>query len=218
MSASLKPELPIAEGAAPRLPRRRSPQARWNVLLRWVHLYSSMLSLLIVLFFSLTGITLNHPEWTFGMGQVKHEASGTLPAGWISGDQVNWLVVAETLREQQHLQGRAGNTRLQGDEADISFLAPGYSADAYIDTRTGRYTLSVLQQGPLAVLNDLHRGRDAGVAWKWVVDLSGVVLALISATGLGILLLMKKTRRPASLVMGAGLVLTALLALHATRR
>ena len=39
--------------------------------MRWIHVYTSMISLLIVLFFGLTGITLNHPKWTFG--QVTNE-------------------------------------------------------------------------------------------------------------------------------------------------
>ena len=36
---------------------------RWS---RWIHVYTSMVALLIVLFFGVTGITLNHPKWTFG--------------------------------------------------------------------------------------------------------------------------------------------------------
>ncbi len=196
-------------------PRKRSAQAQWNVTVRWLHTYTSMISLLIVLFFALTGITLNHPEWTFGSQEVKKTVSGTLPAGWIKGQDVNWLTVAEELRSQQNLKGRAGNTSVNGNEADISFLAPGYSADVFIDTQTNKYTVNLVEQGSLAVMNDLHRGRDAGTAWKWVVDLSGVVLALISVTGIGILLLMKKTRRQALTVMAVGAVLALLLAKHA---
>lgn len=41
----------------------------------------------------------------------------------------------------------------------------------------------VLQQDALAVLNDLHKGRNAGGAWKWLIDRSGVVLALVTGIG-----------------------------------
>ena len=34
--------------------------------MRWLHIYLSMFSLAVVLFFSVTGITLNHPDWFFG--------------------------------------------------------------------------------------------------------------------------------------------------------
>lgn len=170
-----------------------------------------MISLLAVLFFALTGITLNHPDWAFGSAETRREVTGTLPAGWIRNGQVNWLTVAETLRAQHHLQGRVGDTRVEGGEADLSFKAPGYSADAFIDTATGKYTLNIDAQGAVAVLNDLHRGRDAGSAWAWVIDLSGVFLAFVALTGLAILLYLKKTRVRALLSMLAASLLVLLL-------
>ena len=212
MSASAKRE----SGAVTRpAVRPRSAKAQWNVWLRWLHTYTSMISLLVVLFFALTGITLNHPDWLFGSQQVQREVTGTLPAGWIQQGQVNWLTVAEELRATQGLKGRVGDTRADDQEADISFAAPGYSADAFIDVKTGTYKVNILEQGSVAVLNDLHKGRDAGTAWKWVIDLSGAILTLVSVTGIGILLLLKKTRTQALSVMGLASVITIMLALRA---
>lgn len=221
MSASARPKVTgQPEGdltAAPRaVPRPRSAQARWNVWLRWLHTYTSMISLLVVLFFALTGITLNHPDWVFGSKEVTTEVKGTLPAGWIQGGQVNWLNTAEELRAQQNFKGRASDTRADDQEADISFLGPGYSAQVFIDVKTGQYKAQVLQQGAVAVLNDLHKGRDSGGAWKWLIDLSGVILALVSITGIGILLLLKKTRVQALGVMAVASVLVIILAKVAT--
>ncbi|MFC4427576.1 PepSY-associated TM helix domain-containing protein [Deinococcus navajonensis] len=212
MSVSPGPEAGGGSTVRPTPARPRNARAQWNLWLRWLHTYTSMISLLVVLFFALTGITLNHPDWVFGTGETTREVNGTLPAGWIQGETVNWLNVAEDLREQQGLRGRAGDTRLDGTEASLAFAAPGYSADVVIDTRTGRYTARVLQQDALAVLNDLHKGRDAGSAWKWLIDLSGAVLGLVAVTGIGILLFLKKTRRQALGVMGAASVLVLLLA------
>lgn len=191
--------------------RPRTLKARSHAWLRWLHTYTSMISLLVVLFFALTGITLNHPDWAFGKSQVKSEAIGTLPPDWISAGKVDWLTVAENLRVQQGLRGRAGDTRVDGIEASISFLGPGYSADTVIDTRTGKYTTSILAQGSVAVLNDLHKGRDTGGAWKWLIDVSGAVLTLVAVTGIGILLYLKKTRPQALMVMGVASVAALLL-------
>ncbi|GGM08528.1 PepSY-associated TM helix domain-containing protein [Deinococcus aerophilus] len=208
MSLSAKPE---AAGTGRPAARPRTLKARSHVWLRWLHTYTSMISLLVVLFFALTGITLNHPDWAFGTTEVRREVTGTLPAGWITNGKVDWLTVAEDLRAEQGLKGRAGETRVDGGEASISFLGPGYSADTFIDTATGNYTTTVLAQGGVAVLNDLHRGRDAGGAWKWLIDLSGAVLTLVAVTGIGILLYLKKTRRQALIVMGmAGVAVLAL--------
>ena len=38
--------------------------------------------------------------------------------------------------------------------------------------------------GFVALLNDLHKGRDSGRAWSFVIDLSAVLMALVSLSGL----------------------------------
>ena len=69
---------------------------------------------------------------------------------------------------------------------------------------TGKYDVTIGYQGFVGVLNDLHRGRDAGTAWAWVVDATGVFLALIAVTGLGLLVYLKKVRAKALVVMALG--------------
>ncbi|MEO6123457.1 MAG: PepSY-associated TM helix domain-containing protein [Ilumatobacteraceae bacterium] len=55
---------PVTDGRNPSASKRRKQvTSRW---VRWVHVDTSMISLLVVLFFGITGITLNHPDWTFG--------------------------------------------------------------------------------------------------------------------------------------------------------
>lgn len=211
MSASPSPEV------ASRPVRRPNRKAETNRWLRWLHTYTSMVSLLAVLFFALTGITLNHPDWVFGTKEVERQVTGTLPSGWIKNGQVDWLTTAETLREQQNLHGRADEPRVDGTEASVTFLAPGYNAAAVIDTATGNYTVDILQQGAVAVMNDLHKGRDAPGSWKWLIDLSGIFLAVVALTGIGILLFLKKTRVQALSVMGLGTLLLLVLGWVALR-
>lgn len=207
------------EGAAvpARVARPVNTRAQTNKWLRWLHTYTSMISLLAVLFFALTGITLNHPDWAFGTKEVEKQVTGTLPAGWIRDGEVNWLTTAEALREQQNLHGHADEPRVDGTEASVTFLAPGYNAAAVIDTRTGKYTVDILQQGAVAVMNDLHKGRDAPGSWKWTIDLSAGFLAFVALTGIGILLFLKKTRVQALTVMGVGSLLLLVLGWVAVR-
>lgn len=210
MSTASTPE-PKGDAARAK-PRPRTLKARTNATLRWLHVYTSMISLLIVLFFSLTGITLNHPDWTFGTVETRRELSGTLPSGWLRGETVDWLTVAEDLRAAHHLSGRVQDPRFDAGEASLSFRAPGYSADVLIEAPSGRYTVNVDAQGFVAVMNDLHRGRDAGGAWAWVIDVSGVFLAVISATGLALLFYLRKIRVQALFAMvGGGAVVVALM-------
>ena len=51
--------------------------------MRWLHIYLSMFGLAAVLFFSVTGITLNHPDWVFGQVERKREAEGQVDVKWI---------------------------------------------------------------------------------------------------------------------------------------
>jgi hypothetical protein len=59
-------------------PRPRPLLSRAYAWARTLHLYLSMLSFLAVLFFALTGLTLNHPEW-FG-GERMERLQGHLVA------------------------------------------------------------------------------------------------------------------------------------------
>jgi uncharacterized protein len=205
---------PAAQPAAPRVRAPRPLKARVNALLRWLHIYTSMISLLVVLFFAVTGITLNHPDWVFGTREVTKNTTGTLPSGWLVNGKPDWLTVVEYLRATAGVKGQAGDY-VTADSADpedsLSFHAPGYSADVFIAKATGSYKLGVTQQGFVAVLNDFHKGRDSGGAWGWVIDVSGGFLALIALTGLGLLLYMKKIRRAALLTMLGGAVLIVVL-------
>jgi uncharacterized protein len=176
------------------VPKKRNPSAQIYKWARWLHVYISTGTLLLVLFFSLTGITLNHPDWMLGSRDVSETLEGTLPSSWKTGDTVNWLEVAEYLRNELGVHGEVSDYRNDDSEAQISFNAPGYSADAFIEMDTGTYSLSTDSQGWVAVLNDLHRGRDTGTAWRWVIDLSAVFLVLVSVTGIALLLFLKKIR------------------------
>ncbi|MCW3060689.1 MAG: peptidase [Capsulimonas sp.] len=191
--------------------RRRPLRLRIHSALRWLHIYLSLLSLLIVLFFSVTGVTLNHPEWTFGQKETTRDVTGTMPADWRTSNGVDWLRVADTLREKQGVRGRVTERRDEGGEASISFRAPGYSADGYIKQKTGAYTVTIVGAGTMETLNDLHRGHDAGTAWARAVDLAGIFLTVISLTGIGLFLYLKKLRLSGLAVLAASCLIVFLL-------
>jgi uncharacterized protein len=193
-----------AELNAVTLPRVRSWRLRFQGWMRWLHIYTSMLSLIIVLFFSLTGITLNHPDWLFGTTEIRTEYSGVLPKNGYSSQRVDWLIVVEHLRATHNVKGKATDMRSANLEAALRFAAPGYTADGFIDLKTGTYTLNVSSQGFVAAMNDFHRGRNAGGVWAVLIDVAGWFLVLISATGLALLFYLKKIRVQALLTLIAG--------------
>lgn len=191
--------------------KKRPFRLRFHSWIRWVHTYLSMFTFLVVLFFSATGVFLNHPEWTLGVQPKTVEAKGTLEdKAWVTGD-VNWLRVAESVRAKHGLHGVAGDNQADDEEASLRFSAPAYAADVVIERATGAYTIKAEGQGALEMLNDLHRGKNSGRAWSWALDLSAYFLILISLTGVGMVFFLKKVKLKAILTVVAGVVVTILL-------
>ena len=193
--------------------------------MRWVHVYLSMFGLAAVLFFGVTGITLNHPDWVFGSAEKVVQAKGQVELRWlnpVAGPSearaapdaerpVMKLEVVEHLRKEHGIRGALAEFRADERECTVGFKGPGYEADAFIDRETGRYTLTETRHGFLAVINDLHKGRDTGPAWAIVIDLSAGLMVVISLTGLVLLFYIKRRRIP-GLVIGlvGGAALAAL--------
>ena len=168
---------------------------RWA---RLMHVYTSMVALFVILFFGLTGITVNHPEWTFGSDISTTSLSGDLPVQSVTGkDTVDFLAISEFAREQLGANGSVDSYDVVNGVASIVYKNPGYSADLFVDLDTNTYEFSVEQQGWVAVMNDLHKGRDAGSGWGWVIDLSGAFLVVVSITGLIMQFFLRKRRRSA---------------------
>ena len=188
--------------------RRRT--ARFS---RWLHVYLSMLSFLVVLFFAVTGITLNHADW-FDSKQVENKYTGTVPAYWVNTpdtSQVKKLEIVELLRNNYRIRGYVSDFLIQADECSLSFKGPGYSADVFINRKDGKFQLTELRLGLIAVLNDLHKGRDSGKGWSWLIDVSSGFLTLVSVSGLVMLFFLKKKRLSGLLLVIIGGVICYLI-------
>ncbi len=190
--------------------RRRPLRLRVHTVLRWLHIYTSMASMVAVLFFAATGVTLNHPDWL--AAESTRELTGRLPATWKTTQGVDWLMVGEYLRSTHGVRGTVSDHSADDAQGSITFKAPGYGADCFISMADGSYKLTVSYQGAIGVLNDLHRGRDAGRSWAWLIDVAGVFLVFLSVTGLGLLWYLKKVRASGLATLAAGGLLLFLLA------
>ena len=189
----------------------------------WLHIYVSMFGLAAVLFFSITGITLNHPDWFFGNSERRTQADGQVELRWLHvgtpaaaaegpeaerepdlSKEVAKLEVVEHLRKTHAIRGALADFRVDENECMLSFKGPGYAADAFIDRASGHYNLTQTEHGFVAVINDLHKGRDTGPVWSAVIDISAVVLTIISLTGLILIFFLKLRRGPGLVVSLVG--------------
>jgi hypothetical protein len=178
---------------------------RIHSAIRWLHTYISLITLLIVLFFSITGFTLNHAEWSSG-GLTQKEVTGSVNVKWLDIAAPDKLNIAEKLRQDHSLRGHVDEIRIDDRECTVMFKAPGYAADAFIDVKTGTYQMTIAEEGKLAVMNDLHKGRHSGKLWGVLIDASAILLTVISLSGLGLLFFLKRIRTGGLIVVAAGAV------------
>ena len=182
-----------------------------------------MFGLAAALFFSVTGLTLNHPDWFFGEAERQVRAEGRVDPKWVNPPNrgevpdpargVAKLEIVEHLRKAHAIRGALADFKVEEEECLVTFKGPGYAADAFIDRKSGRYDVSQTFHGFVAVINDLHKGRDTGLVWSVVIDVSAVLMTLIALSGLILLFYLKLRRVPGLVVtlIGAAVVVAAFL-------
>jgi hypothetical protein len=169
---------------------------RFAHLARWLHTYLSMLSFAILLFFAATGLTLNHAEW-FESQRNTARYQGTMDLALVKTPDPKVVAqdqIVAHLRRAHGIQGSVSDFHVEESQCEVLFKGPGYEADASIDRGTGKYDLTVSRFGLVAVLNDLHKGRDTGSKWSAIIDFSAVLMTLVSLTGLTLIFFLNKRR------------------------
>lgn len=179
-----------------------------HTLTRWLHIYSSLLGLMTVLFFSVTGLTLNHPDWfDTGFEQTRDEA-GTIQAELLSkaDGQPDELRIVEFIRTKYSVTAAMRDFQADDYQINVAFAGAGYTCDVRIDRESREYQFSELRLGVIPIINDLHKGRDTGPVWKIVIDVSAIILVVISLTGLLLLCWLRRRWRNGLLTLAAGTI------------
>lgn len=199
-------------------------RARWLKTLHQWHWVSAAIALIGLVLFSITGITLNHAAIIEAKPRVAmHEAllpeamRAPLAALAEAADEKEPPAVPEDLRRwlaselNVEVQGR--EVEWAPDEVYIALPRPGGDAWLRIGLPDGHIEHEVTTRGFISYLNDLHKGRHAGLAWSWFLDLFAAAALVFSVTGLLILQLHARARALVWPVTALGLVLPVLLAL-----
>ena len=198
--------------------------AKWS---RWLHIYLSMISMGAILFFSVTGLTLNHPDWFFDERTMTEQGSidptwlnlsNPTPAEWDQNDfgfKIDKLTVVEHLRGKHRIGGKLAEFLAFEDECEVTFQGPGYGAIARIHRDSGKYQISITQNDLISVLNDLHKGRHTGPMWSCFIDISAIVSACVALSGFALIFYLKLNRPLRLWIAGAGILLAIAIALLA---
>lgn len=176
---------------------------------RLIHVYVSMALLTLLLFFSVTGITLNHPEW-FSSHQAQ-VIEQELTIELIGNLSINNDVV--TNAQQQTITTEIEKAfsisllkvkpELMSGELFYSIKQAGRSASIAVDLETGNAFYEQTHYGWWAILNDLHKGRNTSNFWRWIIDLSSLLFIIFAITGFILAMPQKRFRRTLGLSLSS---------------
>lgn len=85
-------------------------------------------------------------------------------------------------------QGQRQQVEVSIDELVLIQKGPGRYRTVLLDTEMAQVQVESLDYGLVAVLNDLHKGRNSGGIWSLVIDASAILMLLFSLTGAFLLL------------------------------
>ena len=188
---------------------------------RW-HWISAALCLLGLLMFAVTGFTLNHASQIEAKPQVVNRKAA-LPAplvaemaklAEVSGDGNKPLPasVAEWTRKSFNIRVEGLAAEWEEGEAYVALPRPG--GDAWLRIAAdGAAEYERTDRGTVSWLNDLHKGRNTGPVWSWFIDIFAGACLVFALTGFFIMKLHAANRPSTWPVIGAGILVPALLAL-----
>lgn len=182
------------------------------------HWISSALCLIGMLLFALTGITLNHAAAISAEAKVRtvelivpaevlarltlpEDGKAPLPANlreWLK-DRHGLLIAADAAAEWDEL------------EIYVSLPRPGGDAWLSLDLNSGELLYERTDRGWISYLNDLHKGRNSGLAWSWFIDIFAAACVVFCMSGLLLLYRHSGTRPSTWPLVGMGLVIPLLL-------
>ena len=171
---------------------------------RYVHGWLSAFAFLTLLFFSVTGLLLNHPEW-FEPATTEQTTQLILPESILKSikQQENPSdAILNYVRQQQNVVGRYQSSEVMDNEVMIRLESPAGATDIWVMADTGETEITQKPASTVSMLNDLHRGKNSGLAWSWLIDISAIIVIALSLVGY-ILFLSIKTRLVTHLVLTA---------------
>lgn len=153
---------------------------------RMLHAYLSAFAFITLMFFSVTGLLLNHAEWFEGTKDAGRDSRITLSAETLAAARKSsepGRVLAAAVAEQVALRGGYKTAEVLDDEAQIRLDGVSGRSDLVIDLKTGTAEISVKRASVVSLIGDLHRGKNSGAAWAWLIDISAVLVLALSLFG-----------------------------------
>ncbi len=182
---------------------------RTTHLLHWI---SAAVCFTALMLFTITGITLNHAS-AIGSTPRVSTRDATLPdalraeLAQAAADAPVPVGVAEWVEREFEI--RASTAEVEWSDEELYLSAPGPGRDAWvsIDRESGAAKSESTDRGWIAYFNDLHKGRNTGLAWTIFIDVVAAACLFFSLTGLILLQIQARQRRSTWPLVVGGTVL-----------
>ena len=167
--------------------------------------------------FTITGITLNHAN-SIGAQPVVTSGTANVPQNLLA-ELVNQGDAAEPspasfvdwAEDAFDLPLRGATAEWSDEELYLSAPGPGRDAWVSIDRASGAAKYETTDRGWVAYFNDLHKGRNTGIAWTIFIDVVAVAVLFFSLTGLVLLWIQAGRRTSTWPLVGGGMAIVAAL-------
>lgn len=185
------------------------PSKKTLSIARLIHVYVSMALLTLLLFFSVTGITLNHPEWfSSHQAQVieKEVTIERISDLTIATDNINeqqQRIITSEIEQKFSVSLLKIEPEIMSGELFYSIKKAGKNTTIAVDVETGEAFYEQTHYGWWAVLNDLHKGRNTSNFWSWIIDLSSVLFIVFAISGFILAMPQKRFRRTLTLSLAS---------------
>ncbi len=161
---------------------------------RIIHIFISSALFSLMLFFSATGLTLNHTDW-FSKDKSEYLTTIDLPNN-LENKSIDDLEEFKTFLSTEFSLPKARSIDLDYEENTMSFdysLPNGY---VFVSIYLDEHSLEIEHSrgNTIGLLNDLHKGRHTGLSWSYLIDACAILFCLFSITGFLLLLQNKKYR------------------------
>jgi uncharacterized protein len=184
------------------------------------HGYLSAFAFAALLFFAATGVVLNHPNWFAQVELRRPPVRLKLTAAQLRelhDAPAPARMLTKIIGQQTPLYGeyQAGETEV--NQIFVRLGGPSGASVIRANLRDGSIVVVSERATIIGVLNALHRGGQAGTAWRALIDVAGGVLIVVSLVGYTIFFSMSTRLTTALLITGATVLGMVMLCVVAVR-
>jgi hypothetical protein len=173
------------------------------------HGYLSAFAFVALMFFSATGLFLNHPEWFKPASKAAPVITVTLTPGELAAvkaakDPAH--AIAEAVSRKTALVGVFTSGEIEDDDALVRLESVKGSSDLDANLTTAKVEATVERHDLVTVINELHRGKNGSPAWKLVIDAVAIVVLVLSLLGYILFFSLRFRLRTSLILTGVSIV------------